>query len=471
MARSEKAPNFVVFLTDQQRWDTVGAYGNPLGLTPNLDRMAARGTLFQRAFTPQPLCTPARSALQTGRYPTATGCFRNGRALPADVPTIAQAFSSAGYATAYVGKWHLATKDPVPPNERAGYEHWLAANELEWSSHPYDTTVYDEQGHGVWLPGYRSDALVDAAIRKVDNFVREGDRPFFLFLSLLEPHHQNDLDSYACPNGYEQYGTGWCPPDLARLVGSAPVQLPGYLGMVKRIDEGLGRLLDALESLQVAQTTNVIFTTDHGCHFRTRNSEYKRSCHEASVRIPMVGQGPYFDDRGVVYDLVSLLDVPTMLADAADVNLTEGLPGRRLGGRKSRNGQNKMVGHEGSDQPSAEQAVLIQLSEAQIGRALRTDRWKYSVAAFDDDGTVDGCARTYFESHLYDLETDPWELTNLVSVGEYRHVREKLRAELVRQMRAIGEPDFEIRECTEMHEGRDVHECGGTREAEAARTP
>lgn len=441
---SAATQNFVVFFTDQQRWDTVGVYGNPLGLTPNLDAMARRGTLFQHAFTPQPLCAPARAAMQTGRYPTLTGSFRNGRPLRNDTPTIAKAFAKAGYETGYIGKWHLASRDPVPPEERAGYRYWLAANQLEWTSHPYDTTVFDGNGKATWLPGYRTDALVDAAIRYIDRTGREQGHPFFLFISLLEPHHQNDLDRYICPPGYERYAGDWCPPDLAALVGCAPLHLPGYLGTVKRIDEGLGRLLDALQSMGLAGDTNVLFTTDHGCHFRTRNSEYKRSCHEASIRIPMVAQGPYFDDRGVVHEIVSLLDVPTMLADAAGVDLGPEVVGARLGSRGARNQQNRIVGRPAFAH-EADGGLLIQLSEAGVGRALRTPRWKYGVLAPLGEGESDGCASTYFESHLYDLENDPAELHNLVSLPRYGDVRERLRRQLSAHMIEIGEKSFEIR--------------------------
>lgn len=441
MASATTKQNFIVFFTDQQRWDTVGAYGNPLGLTPNLDEIARRGTMFQRAFTPQPLCAPARAVMQTGRYPTATGCFRNGIPLPKNAPTIGRTFSQAGYATAYIGKWHLGSQDPVPRDEQAGYQYWLAASELEWTSHPYDTTVFDKDGNPTWLPGYRTDALVDAAIRYIDRTVREDDAPFFLFISLLEPHHQNDVDGYLCPPGYERYAANWVPPDLAALKGTTAVHLPGYLGMVKRIDEGVGRLVDALRSLNVLDSTNLIYTTDHGCHFRTRNAEYKRSCHEASIRIPMLAQGPYFDARGVVQQMVSLLDVPTMLCDAAGLQL-EGAVGGVLGKRSLHNQQNHVV--RSADDTRDGEGLLIQLSEAGIGRALRTDRWKYSVLASGDDGAQNGCAKRYIESHLYDLDADPAELTNLVTDDRYEEVRRALRGQLTARMRRIDEPESEI---------------------------
>lgn len=438
-------PNVIVFFTDQQRWDTAGAYGNPLGLTPNFDALAGRGTFFEYAFTPQPLCVPARAAVQTGRYPSSVGCYRNGIPLPADATTLAHCFAREGYDTAYIGKWHLGSCDPVPPEERGGYATWLAANRLEWTSHPYDTRVFDEEGTAHHLPGYRTDALVDAAIRYIDTLSKSSQsRPFFLFLSLLEPHHQNDIDRFVAPNGYDAYGRGWCPPDLEALVGSSRQHLPGYLGTIKRIDEGLGRLLEALDSLGLSDDTVVAYTSDHGCHFRTRNHEYKRSCHEASIRIPMAAQGPYFDDRGVVAELVSLLDLPTMLADAAGITPPKDAVGRCLARGE---GQNRL--HGGLADETGEEAVLIQITEAEVGRALRTRRWKYSVTAEIDPART-GSASRYYERYLYDLEADPHELTNLVGKAAYEGVRAHMQSELLSKMIMAGE---EVPTIAKWHDG------------------
>lgn len=177
-------PQVIVVLTDQQRWDTAGVHGNRAGVTPEFDRIAREGTLFEQAVTSNPVCAPARSALQTGRYPTSTGVFRNGLPLPENIPTLAGEFAAAGYTTGYIGKWHLAGDEnpdgPVPPALRGGYGSWLASDRLEFTSDAYRTVVYDEDGAPVRLPGYRSDALIDAAIRFVAD---HHDRPYLLFVS------------------------------------------------------------------------------------------------------------------------------------------------------------------------------------------------------------------------------------------------------------------------------------------------
>jgi arylsulfatase A-like enzyme len=419
-------PNVLVFFTDQQRWDTAGIQGNPLDLTPNLDRMAASGTHLFNSFTCQPVCGPARATFQTGRYGTETGCWNNNGVLPTDKPTLGTLFRDAGYDTGYIGKWHLAdTVGPVPLEQRGGYDYWLASNMLEFTSEPYRTELYDGTGTPVSLPGYRSDAVIDAAIRWI---ATPRTRPFFLFLSLLEPHHQNQVDDYPPPDGYRQrYEGRWIPSDLAALGGSTHQHLAGYWGMVKRVDEGLGRLLDALKSLHLSEHTIVIFTCDHGCHFKTRNDEYKRSPHESSIRVPTVLRGPGLD-RGIRIDsLVSLIDLPPTLLDAAGLEVPPSMQGRSV---------MPLLGGSNVDWPKE---VFIQISESQIGRALRTDRWKYAVVAEGEDGWNAPGSLHYTEACLYDLEHDPHELDNLAGLEGYEDVARDLRDRLIRRMVDAGE--------------------------------
>ncbi len=423
--RPSEQPNVIVFLTDQQRWDTAGVHGNPLDLTPNFDRMAQRGTHVFNSFTCQPLCAPARSSLQTGLYATQTGVFRNEIALPSRTKTLAHHFRKAGYYTAYIGKWHLADRDPVPEDQRGGYEYWLGANLLEVTSRPYNTVVYDNENKPVKLPGYRVDALTDAAIRYIDS---RGNDPFFLFLSFLEPHHQNDIDDYVAPEGYrERYTNRWIPPDLAALGGSSGNHLAGYWGIVKRLDEALGRLLDALKRLGLLEKTVVLFTSDHGCHFKTRNWEYKRSCHESSIRVPTAVQGPGFDGQGQLQQLVSLIDLPPTLLDAAGLPIPNEMKGRSL---------LRLLRGETEAWP---EEVYIQISESEVGRAIRTRRWKYSVIAWDKEPWFDAASGRYTDEFLYDLETDPYELNNLVGRELHQQVIKEMRERLIRRAVDAGE--------------------------------
>jgi len=427
----EGRPNVLVVFTDQQRWDTVGCYGNPMDLTPNLDRMAERGVTFQHAFTCQPVCGPARASLQTGKYATKVGVWKNHIPLPEGERTPAHHFKEAGYRVGYIGKWHLAAtgEKPVPPELRGGYDFWEAADVLEFTSHPYDTVLYDVEGREVRVPGYRVDALTERAI----NFIRDGGEPFFLFLSYLEPHQQNDWNRFVAPEGYaERYANPYVPPDLKAFPGDWFQHLPDYYGMVARIDECLGKLTTTLEELGISKRTIVVFTSDHGCHFRTRNTEYKRSCHESSIRIPLVIRGPGFEGPKVVRELVSLVDVAPTLLEAAGIPVPPEVQGRSL---------MPLVRGEADGWRNE---VFVQISEYLVGRAVRTPRWKYCVFAPEKEGGRDPSSRRYVERHLYDLASDPYELVNLVGRREYREVAEELRERLKRLMVEAGEEEPEI---------------------------
>jgi arylsulfatase A-like enzyme len=427
--KSHERPNVIVFFTDQQRWDTTGVHGNPLDLTPNFDRMAKQGTHLYHSFTCQPVCGPARATLQTGMYGTTTGSYANGIPLPQHCRTLAHYFQEAGYRTGYIGKWHLASKEPVPEDERGGYEYWLGANVLEHTSDAYDTLVYNNDNEPVSLPGYRADALTDAAIRYVDEHKTE---PFFLFLSHIEPHQQNHLDSYPAPAGYEdRYSGRWMPADLAALGGSAHAHLGGYYGMVKRLDEALGRLFDSLQSLKLVDRTIVLFTSDHGCHFKTRKggNVYKSTCHESSIRTPAALTGPKFERGGEVRELISLIDIPPTLLDAAGIEIPAEMQGRSI---------LPLLKGEDCDWP---EEVFIQITGKRISRALRMSRWKYSVIAVDSESEAGGGSSKYVEDCLYDLLADPHELNNVIGHGSMRNVADDLQGRLIRRMVEAGEQE------------------------------
>lgn len=421
--------NVILVLSDQQRYDSLGAHGNPMRITPQLDRMASYGTDFDLAITPNPVCAPARSSLLTGKYPTKTGVYVNGPAL-GDQKTLAHVFKDNGYKTAYIGKWHLAPSDPVTSSHRGGFDTWLAANTLEFTSDEYRTIVYDENDVPVLLPGYRADGLTDAAI----NFIASQDRgPFFLVLSFIEPHHQNELDNYPAPDGYaEDYVNPWCPPDLASLDGNAHKNLPGYYGQIRKLDECVGRLRDALRSLELTNETVLIYTCDHGSHFRTRNEEYKRSAHDSSVRVPLVMFGGPFTAGGRRTELISTVDLPVTLAEIAGGSLPDV------------DGISFLPLIEGRDS-YARDAVLIQISESQTARALRTPDWTYVVTAPDGDPKRDKDSHIYVEEGLYNNRADPYQLENLIHFDSFAEVTERLRDRLLSEIYSVEGERPEIR--------------------------
>ena len=431
-------PNVLVYFTDQQRWDTVGAYGSPMDLTPNLDAAAESGTRFDQAISSQPVCGPTRACLQTGQYATTHGVITNGPTLP-DSPLVAERFADAGYETGYVGKWHLGGSrvDPVPDDERGGYDFWRVADALEHTSHPYEGLLYDEDGERVEFDGYRVDELTEMALKFVES-ASESDDPFFCTLSHLEPHHQNDMERYVAPEGYQwEYSDPWVPPDLRGEPGDWYRELPDYYGICRRLDECYGRVLDRLDDLGELENTIVLFVSDHGSHFRTRNGEYKRSCHESSVRVPMVARGPGFEGGNVVDEPVSLVDVAPTLLDAAGLEVPAAMEGTSTV---------PLADADPATRANWKDEVFVQISEAECGRALRTDRWKYSVydpeASGGDPGSPDD---EYVERYLYDLHADPNEQHNLIGRSNHADVAAELRERLEARIREVEGTEVTVR--------------------------
>ena len=356
---------------------------------------------------------------------------------------LAPTLREAGYEVGYLGKWHLASfgptdgpdsywRRPVPPERRGGYEDfWLAADTLEFTSHGYDGYMFDSDGRRREFPPgrYRADVQTDWAIEYLRS--RKGDRPFFLFNSYIEPHHQNDHGHYEGPHGSkERFKDFVVPGDLEGTDGDWREEYPDYLGCVSSLDANLGRIRCTLEELGIADQTVILYTSDHGSHFRTRNAEYKRSCHEGCIRIPLIAHGPGFTGSKVVDELVSLIDVPPTILRTAGAALPDFLRGRPL---------QQLLDGTADDWP---QDIFLQISESCIGRAIRTRKWKYAIQAPSEDpqsGVTRPGSDTYVESFLYDLETDPHERTNLVSAPALVDVRAELAGRLKRRMRQAGE--------------------------------
>lgn len=441
-------PNIVFYFSDQQRWDTLGCYGQKLDVTPNLDQLAQEGTRFDLAFTMQPVCGPARACLQSGRYATEIGCWRNSIALPENVDSIARHFHAAGYDTAYIGKWHLASNvlsndpviEPVPESKRAGYQYWMASDLLEHTSHGYNGYVYDGNDQKVAFVGYRPDCINNFAIDYLHN--RNSDNPFFLFISQIEPHHQNDHGRYEGPDGSkEKFKNYEVPGDLEGMEGDWAENYPDYLGCCNSLDQNVGRLIDTLKEQGLWENTILIYTSDHGSHFKTRNFEYKRSCHEASLRVPLIACGGVFNGGKVISDIVSTMDLPVTLLDLAGIEKPAGYQGHSLA---------KLVR---GDKSGRDNVAFAQISESQIGRCIRTERWKYSVRSVgyrvkgiprEMSGWMMGSAKTYYEDFLYDLENDPHEKNNLVDDPAYVAIRAQLKEVLIRKMQEANEPVPEI---------------------------
>ncbi|MBM3213033.1 arylsulfatase, partial [Candidatus Poribacteria bacterium] len=323
---------------------------------------------------------------------------------------------------------------PVPPERRGNYkDFWLASDVLEFTSHSYDGHMFDGDMNPRNFPEgrYRADVLGDWAIEYLDT--RNLEKPFFLFLSFIESHHQNDHNRYEGPHGSkERWANYKVPGDLVGTEGDWRENFPDYLGCCNALDSNLGRIQEKVGALGISQNTLIIFTSDHGSHFRTRNGEYKRSCHDSCIRIPMVISGPGFKDKVIIDELVSLIDLPPTIVTAAGLEVPSSMRGRPL---------QRLVDGTASDWP---QEVFLQISESHCGRAIRTKKWKYSVRAPEKKGS-DPDSEIYVEDYLYDLENDPHERNNLVSDPGYKNIRNQFSELLKKRMVQTGEKEPEIK--------------------------
>ena len=417
--------NVIFYFADQQRWDTITPE-----LTPSLTALAKEGAQFDNCFTCQPVCGPARACLQSGTYATQNGSYWNGIALNGNIKPLAEYFNEAGYDTAYIGKWHLASdrypgigihceNSSIPKDRQGKYSYVRASDVLEFTSHGYDGYVFDENGNKIDFTGYRADCINDFAMEYIDN--HSTDKPFFMFISQLEPHHQNDR---RCYEGYkptvEQYKDYPIPDDLTFLKGDYEKSYPNYVSAINRLDYNVGRLVEKLKEKGIYENTVIIYTSDHGSHFKTRNLEYKRSPHDSCTHIPLIIKGGKFSTGENVKDVVSLIDLPPTLLDFAGINVP-----------KSYSGISLLCDHK-------REHAFIQISESQVGRAIRTKDFLYSVRAVGI-GYVKAKAKVYFEDYLYDVNADPIQKNNLIKDKKYKETRKQLKEILTKQMMEIGE--------------------------------
>lgn len=424
-------PNIIFYFSDQQRWDTLNST-----LMPNVWELGEEGVIFENSFTCQPVCGPARACLQTGQYATENRCYWNGIALKENTKTLADYFNENGYDTAYIGKWHLASdrypgkgihceKTAVPPERQGGYKYWRAADVLEFTSHGYDGYVFDEDGNQIDFTGYRADCINDFALEYINN--HSDEKPFFMFVSQLEPHHQNDRGHFEGPTDMiDKFRNYPLPEDLTFLNGNYKEEYPDYLAAIHSLDENVGKLVKTLKDNDIYDNTVIIYTSDHGCHFKTRNSEYKRSCHDSSIHTPLVFGGGAINKGEVIDCLASLIDIPPTLLSLADIAIPETYSGNILPINEK-------------DAPERD-CVFIQISESQVGRAVRTKSWKYSARAIGS-GWHKPSAVHYFDDYLYDLKNDPCEKNNLVNNENYEKILHQMRTLLSREMVNAGEKE------------------------------
>lgn len=445
LGSQRRRPNVLMICSDQFRADFVGANGmNPSVNTPNLDALAARGANFNHCVCNQPLCSPSRASFLSGMYANRTGVFKLDVEPDHKLPSIATVLKSAGYSTHFIGKWHVSgpqasgekvPKGWIPPGpSRWGFDTWEGANLLELVSHPTQGNYWDNAGNNI---GFKDQYRVDFVANRAVQFLKHPhDKPWLLFLSQLEPHQQNDVDDMVPPDRYAgKYDNAFVPQDLRDLPGNWNSRLKGYYGCVQAIDDCVGRLIGTLRETGQLENTIVVFFSDHGCTFRTRLGEYKRSPHDAAIRVPLLFAGPGFDHATALNEIVSLIDLTPTLIDACGAEIPATMQGKSL----------KPLFTDRTAREAWEQTAYIQISASMVGRAVRTRDWLF--CAYDPDAypNKDPLSQSYLDFCMYQVGADPYQKINLVGRPEYREEATKLREKLKQLIVANGEPEPQMK--------------------------
>ena len=436
MSTTNRRPNLLFVFADQMRGMDMGCAGNAHVQTPNLDRLAAEGALFPRAFANAPVCTPSRACMLTGRYPLATSVIANDLPLPPEQRGIGHILREAGYRTGYVGKWHL---DGVPRNgftppgpRRHGFDHWAAAN----CTHDYyGGYVYRDSPEPIRIESYEPVGHTDFALE----FLREdAPSPWALFVSYGTPH-----DPYwMVPAAYrDRYDPSSLPVRSNVRPASVPVRplgprdaeatpaelLAWYYAAITALDEQVGRLLDHLDRSGQRSDTVVVFTSDHGDMLYSHGRLKKQQPYDEAISVPLLWRWPGTIPAGYHSDaLFSTVDyVPTLrsLLGLPDETPMDGADrSAQVIGQAPSTGDEEVLL---TDLVACDEAVAMGLRE---WRGLRTRRHTYAR-------WVDGS-----DWLLFDNETDPFQEHNLVADPSFEEVRRSLGARLDARLRQAGDP-------------------------------
>jgi choline-sulfatase len=457
MARSTR-PSVLVLMADQLAASWLPVYGHPLVQTPHLDGLARGATVFERAYTPCPLCAPARAAMLTGRRASTVGVYDNAAEMRAGVPTVAHALRAAGYHTAVAGKMHF-----VGPDQLHGFEERLTTDiypaDTDWTPDwerpldqpfPWYHTMESVLAPGVCAASMQADydeEVAFHAVRKLYEIARHrSEQPFFLFVSFANPHDPWEIPArHWARYRRDQIGdpaVGALPldgvdPHSARLramcrvdeAGLTAEQIRrarhGYYAAISYVDERIGEVLAALRDSGLEDRTTVMFCADHGEMLGERGLWYKMSFFEQSARVPLMirpaGAAGAAEVGARADEPVSLVDFAATVLDLAGLD-PDAIAGTGDGVSLAGAVAGGPVGH--GPVISEYLAEGVQAPMAMI----RCGRHKLIVSLQDPD-------------LLYDLDADPRELRDLAGDPDHAPVVARLRAELERRvdLPAIGD--------------------------------
>jgi arylsulfatase A-like enzyme len=434
-------PNLLIIYTDEHHYNTLGCYGGKIVKTPNIDWLAKNGTLCDRFYATTPVCSPSRGALVSGRYPQNTPVVQNNIPLADDTVTFASFLKTKGYATGFAGKWHLdgGGKPQWAPKRQFGFDdNRFMFNRGHWKKFA-DTAegpqvgARDKKGN----PGYgvndaddksfATDWLTDKALDFID---KNKDGPFCYMLSLPDPHGPNtvrapyntmyvgvDVPIPVSLNKTEAQTPKWAARERNVNPRWLKGVMPQYYGMVKCIDDNVGRLLDRLRKHGALENTFIVFTSDHGDLCGEHGKSNKGNPYEGSARVPFIMYAPGSAKKGHTLDqALGCVDfMPTILP---------------LMGYKS---PSTVQGRDASNLFRGKGAESW--NDFNIMRSTSGQSW---IAAVDKDLKLIFSQKD--EPWLFDRAADPHELDNLYGKPKYKQRVQRLAAQLLDYGQKFDDP-------------------------------
>ena len=421
-------PNVVYVFADQWRAQATGYSGDVNVKTPHLDRLAAQSLNLTHAVAGMPVCTPARAILLTGQRALTHGVFVNDIQLDPESVSLAKVFKSAGYDTAYIGKWHIdgrGRSNYIPPERRQGFDYWKV---LE-CTHDYNDSHYYANANDTRSRWEGYDAI--AQTHDAQRYIRERDRenPFLLVLSWGPPHNPYDTAPEEFAHLYDPDNIQLCPNVPADVADEARQWLAGYYAHCSALDACAGDLLATLDQEGIAEDTLFIFTSDHGDMLGSQGLVRKQKPWDESIRVPFLLRYPArFGRQGREID--ALLDAPDImptLLGLCDLPIPDAVEGLDF-----------TPCLEGGEDPSGGVALLAcyhpfgEWHRDNGGcefRGLRTRHYTYVR-------TLKG------PWLLYDNTSDPYQLENLIDRSAYTDLQVELDYELQRRLEAAADQFF-----------------------------
>jgi N-acetylglucosamine-6-sulfatase len=433
----------IFILTDDHRYDMMSFLGHPFARTPNMDAMARDGVFLKNAFVTTSLCSPSRASILTGLYTFRHRVIDNNREVPKGTLFFPQYLQKAGYATAFIGKWHMGSDADDP---RPGFDHWVSFRGQGNYMPPNPNYTLNVDGKRVKQKGYITDELTDYAIDWLEQ-QKPAEKPFFLYLSHKAVHanftppenHAGTLrdvpferpatetvtaeDQANKPRWVRDQRNSWHGVDFPYHSELDIEQYyKGYGETLMGVDDSIGRIMAQLDKMGVKDETLVIYMGDNGFMFGEHGLIDKRVAYETSIRVPMLMQCPALFKGGTVVDkVVANIDIAPTVMEAMGLQKPPHMDGASF-----------ISLAQGKPVDWREYFLYVYYWEKNFPQsptvfALRSDRYKYITyyGLWDAD-------------ELYDLQNDPNESHNLWQDSKFRDTVEEMETKLYSMMEELG---------------------------------